>query len=144
MGFKKRVAGENPGFQMAPMIDVIFLLLVFFMVWQVFATWENKIGIEVPTAKSADPPSRRSAGELIINLDASGSAYLNSREVSLVQLEGILTEVADSFKHHRIIIRADRKTDFEAVIRVMDICRNVDIKDIAFATIDASEATDAP
>lgn len=135
MNFRNGLEDKSPGFQMAPMVDVIFLLLVFFMVSSIFAQWENKIGIEVPTASTADEPAKRTIGEIIINLDSEGKIYINSREQTPLQLKGILSKIADTFRHQRIIIRADRHTDFEAVIAVLDYCRAADIKDVSFATL---------
>ena len=77
MNFRKKVVERHIGFQMAPMIDIIFLLLVFFIASAVYSQWERKLEITVPTARSSqDAP--RFLGEAIINIDADGLIYLNS------------------------------------------------------------------
>ena len=53
MNFKKRLAENSPGFQMAPMLDIVFILLVHFMAATFFAKWENKLDITVPSADSS-------------------------------------------------------------------------------------------
>ena len=82
MNFKKKISETSPGFQMAPMIDIIFILLIHFMVATIFAQWENKLGITVPTADSGTRVERQQ-GELIINIDSEGRIYVNSLEKSL-------------------------------------------------------------
>ena len=134
MNFKKRLTTQSVGFQMAPMVDILFLLLVFFMVSSIYAQWERKLDITVPTADTGVRAARKQ-GEIIINLDEKGDIYINSVQMSAERLRGLLTHVADSFKGHPVIIRADAKTHHEKVILILDICRDVDIWNVAFATI---------
>ncbi len=134
MNFKKRLISQQTGFQMAPMVDIMFLLLIFFMAATIFAQWETKIGIEVPTADTGVRGVRQ-PGEIIVNLDTEGRIYVNSVEMSPKRLEGLLAKVSDAFKSQPVIIRADRKTRHEAVVRVLDICRKVDIWNVAFASL---------
>ncbi len=134
MNFRKDFQDRQAGFQLAPMIDIVFLLLMFFMTSLIFAQWERKLGIEVPTAESGTQ-SRRTPGEIIINLDEDGNIFVNTVEMTPTRLEGILKEVAAIFKGHPVIIRADRRTDHQYVMRVLDICCRVDIWHVSFATI---------
>lgn len=133
MNFRKRFQNNQTGFQMAPMVDIMFLLLIFFMAATLFAQWENLMGISLPTADSAVRAVRQR--ELIINLDEQGDIYINSVKKTPDELEEILVQVADVFREQPVIIRADAKTHHEKVIKVMDICRKVDIRDVAFATL---------
>ena len=136
MNFKKKISDTSPGFQMAPMIDIIFILLIHFMVATIFAQWENKLGITVPTADSGTRVERQQ-GELIINLDSEGRIYVNSLEKSLEYLETLLTQVADTFIDQPVIIRADMNTRHKDVIKVLDLCTKVEIRHVNFATIKA-------
>ena len=52
MNFKRHIRDTSESFQMAPMIDIIFILLIHFMAATIFAQWENKLGIQVPAADS--------------------------------------------------------------------------------------------
>ena len=58
MNFKRKITESNAGFQMGPMLDIIFILLIHFMAATIFAQWENKLEIKVPTASSEKRPSR--------------------------------------------------------------------------------------
>ena len=138
MNFKKKISDTSPGFQMAPMIDIVFILLIHFMVATIFAQWENKLGITVPTADSGTRVERQQ-GELIINLDSEGRIYVNSLEKSLEYLETLLTQVADTFVDQPVIIRADMNTRHKDVIKVLDLCTKVEIRHVNFATIKAED-----
>ena len=77
---------ELPGFQITPMLDVVFLLLCFFVTASVFSQWENEIDIQLPTADAAAAPDDRLPGEIIVNVAKDGTASVNGREVSLEEL----------------------------------------------------------
>ena len=134
MNFRKNINTNNPGFQMAPMVDIMFLLLIFFMVATIYAQWETKIGINVPTADTG-AQTGRTPGEVIINLDKEGKISINSVEMESERLHKLLTQIAQTFKGQPVIIRADEKTEYEDVIKVLDICRKVEIWNISFATL---------
>ena len=77
MNFRKKQNDASPGFQMAPMLDIVFILLIHFMAATLFAKWENKLEINVPTA-SAQIQLSRYRREIIINVDKEGAFYINS------------------------------------------------------------------
>jgi biopolymer transport protein ExbD len=148
MNFRNGFQETSTGFPMAPMVDVMFCLLIFFITALVYAQWESKIGIQVPTAESGDE-GQRNQGEIVINLDSEGKIFVNSAELSPMRLQGVLERVSRTFKGQPVIIRADRSTDYEKVVGVLDICRMVDIYNVSFATLaptddGASEAPPAP
>jgi len=134
VNFRKNLTTSGPGFQMAPMIDIMFLLLIFFMAAAIYAQWETRLDVTVPTAQSGTRAARQ-AGEVIINLDETGRVYINDVEMDLGRLETLLARVATEFRNQPVIIRADRKTPHEKVIHVLDICRVVDIWNVAFAAL---------
>lgn len=138
MNFRGRQKVEAPSFQIAPMIDVIFLLLCFFISSQIFSQWETEIGIVLPTATSGDPPERL-PGEIIINIATDGSVVINKHKFDDADLAKLLTRVSDLFKGQPVLIRADRLTAYEHVIHVLDLCRDADIGNISFATIQAEQ-----
>ena len=120
------------------MIDVIFLLLCFFIASQIFSQWETEIGIVLPTSTSGDPPDRL-PGEIIINIKTDGSVVINNNLLRDDDLRKLLKRVSGLFKGQPVLIRADRLTAYEHVIHVLDLCREADIGNISFATIQAEE-----
>lgn len=133
MNFRAHTKLESPGFQMTPMIDVVFLLLCFFVTSQLFAQWETEIDITLPTADTGQVPQRL-PGELIVNITADSRLVVNTRELAPPALAGMLTDLATQFPGQPVIVRADRATPYSAVIDVLDLCRQADIWNISFAT----------
>jgi len=134
MNFRKSQQQGQAGFQMAPMIDMMFILLINFMAMTIYAQWENKLDIQVPTADSG-VKGARSRGELIINVDEQGGIFVNSQPLSEERLLMILRQIADEFKSQPVIIRADRHSQHQDVIKVLDICRQADIWNVAFSAL---------
>ncbi len=133
MKFRNRSGGQEPGFQIAPMIDVIFLLLCFFVASQVFSQWETEIGIKLPTAETGETPERL-PGEIIINIREDGTKVVNSQVLESEDLKSLLERIVGLFPGQPVLIRADKRTDYEHVVAVLDLCRKVDLWNIAFAT----------
>lgn len=138
MNFRGRQKPEVPGFQIAPMIDVIFLLLCFFIASQIFSQWETEIGIVLPTSTTGDPPDRL-PGEIIINIAIDGSVVINNQKFDDNSLKILLKRVSTLFKGQPVLLRADRLTAYEHIVHVLDLCREADIGNISFATIQAEQ-----
>ncbi|ACD82879.1 ExbD/TolR family protein [Candidatus Methylacidiphilum infernorum] len=133
MNFRKRVATEQIGLQLAPMIDVILFLLSFFLLTWNLARYEADLEVKIPKAKNGELP-KRLPGEVIINITKDGQVNLNRRVVSAQELEEIIKGVIQQYPDQAIIIRADEDTSYKEVIKVLDVCRGVNAWNIAFAT----------
>lgn len=129
---------ERPTIQMAPLIDIVFLLLIFFMAASVFHQLETEIDITVPTAKESTE-IQRSPGEIIINIRKDGTIIVNQKRLSNKELENMLYRVAELYKGQPIIIRADKKTYHKDVIKVLDISAGAGIWNVSFATMKEKE-----
>lgn len=119
--------------QLAPMLDVVFLLLCFWVVMSLFSQWETELPIQIPTASSGEPP-QRTQGEIIINVYPDGRYVVNGRTLSSEALGTLLTRVSELFPGHPVVIRSDETTEFKFVTDVLDRCREADIYNISFAT----------
>ncbi len=133
MNFRKRISLESSGFQMAPMVDVVFLLLCFFITTQIFSQWETEIDVTLPTATSGETPQRL-PGEIIINITADGVTSVNQRVLDHDQLRALLRDLAVLYPGQPVKLRADKAAAYEHVIYVLDECRQADIWNISFAT----------
>lgn len=133
MNFRTRSKADLPGFQIAPMIDVVFLLLCFFMASQIFSQWETSIDIQLPTADSGNLPDRL-PGEIIINIAPDGALIVNRQTLDEASLRALLQRIVRMFPGQPVLIRADKTTPYEHVIRVLNTCKTVDIWNISFAT----------
>ncbi len=133
MNFRKRKRAELPQFQFTPMIDVVFLLLCFFITTSVFSQWEYEVDIVLPTARTGKLPDRL-PGEIIINVSREGRIVINQQFMSAEQLQARLDRLARYFPGQPVVVRADRATPYEHIIGVIDVCRQADIWNISFAT----------
>lgn len=133
MKFQPVNASPSSGFPMAPMMDVVFLLLCFFVTTQIFAQWEAEIDITLPTADASEIQPRL-PGEIIVNVMEDGAIRVNQRPLDLAQLGTLLNDIAEQFPGQPVLIRADQSTSFQHVIAVLDLCRQADIWNISFAT----------
>jgi biopolymer transport protein ExbD len=115
------------------MLDVIFLLLCFFVTVSVFSQWESEISIKLPNAKTAEAPERL-PGEIIVNLAKDGGVSVNSVKLSLEELGARLAKVAKFYPGQPVIIRADKEVRYEALVKLIDTCRASDIWNFSLAT----------
>ena len=133
MNFRKQAVPEAPGFQIAPMVDIVFLLLIFFLVTWNFARYETELDVKVPTAKEGKE-SRRSVGEVIINVKNDGSIVINRKIVSAEELGGTLRKISELYPDQAVVLRGDQSADYRHIVAVLDICRAANIWNVAFAT----------
>ncbi len=134
MNFKKHCRETGVGFQIAPMVDIAFLILLFFISASIYAEWELKLGINIPTSKTGEMTPKFPL-EIVVNIDSEGRIFLNSVEYNSERLGKLLGEQAKMYPGQPVIIRADRNTAYEKVISVLDICKNVDIGNVSFSTL---------
>ncbi len=124
---------------LTPLIDVVFLLLIFFLVTSEFEEQERRIRIELPTATSAVPMTSKPR-EVVIDIDAQGVVYLGGKITTMNELEGILeSAVLNNPTSQTVIIRADRGATFQPVVSVMDLCNRSGVSDYSVTTTDGPE-----
>lgn len=138
MNFRKDTPTNSLGFQMAPMVDIIFLLLIFFIAASVYSQWESKLEIQVPTSETAAHRARF-PGEAIINIDKDGKFFLNSIVFTPERLKNVLAKLAKTYPDQPVVIRADKETHCALLIQVLDICAQTDISNISFATMNPKD-----
>ena len=125
---------QRPGIQIAPLIDVIFITLIFFVTLSVFYQLESELSVSVPRAAEAKE-TLRTPGEIIINVLKDGTVVVNQKRLSDPELSRMLRRVSELFPNQPVVIRADRKAYHEHVIKVLDACASADIWNVAFAAI---------
>lgn len=131
---EKDFFSDRPVIQMAPLIDIIFLLLIFFMSASIFYQLENEVNITVPSAEKSTE-MKRAPGEIIVNIRKDGTLVVNQRELEYEELKGMLKRVSELYKGQPVIIRADRQTYHKDVIKVLDVCAGADIWNVSFAVM---------
>ncbi len=115
---------------MAPMADVVFLLLIFFMLTSAFVL-EPGINVELPRAVTAEEQARE---KHVLTMTIEGDILLDDKPVSFENLEQILRETYAPQPDKLLIIRADREVFHSKVVRALDIARQTGIINLAIAT----------
>ncbi len=138
MHFPRRYKIEIEHLDIAPLIDVVFLLLIFFMLTSKFVV-ASGIKVHLPESRSKEAIKQRG---LTITIDKKGDIYLGDRKgkVDFSELGQALSFLsprgeAGSKGNKSVIIYADRQTALERVIEVWDICRESGIKEIGISAI---------
>ncbi len=122
MLLKSHRAESQLSIEMAPMIDMVFLLLIFFLVATSFHQEEREMQIALPVAQSAGPISV-ALRELVINVDGQGRIIVSGREISSEDLHGMVVDALAINSEQKVTIRGDRSVAYEAIVRVLDICK---------------------
>jgi biopolymer transport protein ExbD len=118
---------------MAPMIDMVFLLLIFFMVASVVVT--EKVEIQLPESNAAKVPEDIK-GRLVLTVDANSQVYLGMVPVSLEELKQIVSDELDLDPNLRIMIRSDERVQYETSKKIMIACSEVGATDLIYATFE--------
>jgi biopolymer transport protein ExbD len=126
----RRESEENFALDMTPLIDVVFLLLIFFMVSTVFVDFKRQMEISLPSSKSAVLDEVPKPIELEVTVDKQ--VFLNGEKVRLRDLESVLAKI-DVSKKSAAIIRADKNLPYGDVIKIMGLLQSAKILDISVA-----------
>ncbi|BDS08254.1 biopolymer transporter ExbD [Oceaniferula spumae] len=124
---------ESAAFPLAPMIDVVFLLLIFFIATMQFSQSERELNVSVPVAEEG-ADARQTVGELIVNVRDNGEVVVDHAVMTQEQLYSKLTRIAAVHKNQAIRIRGDGKVEYQKIVEVIDICQKAGIPNISFAT----------
>ncbi len=134
MNFRPKNDNDDVDLNLTPLIDVVFLLLIFFMVSTTFIK-ESELKIDLPEASATATPEEKKA--IKISIDAKGRYFVN--EIPLVNtqietLEKAIKKAAGDNPDPTIIINADAETTHQSVINVLDTARRLNYLRITFAT----------
>lgn len=138
MNFRKEKR-DIVNLDITPLIDVVFLLLIFFMVSTTFEH-NSEINITLPTSSKEMTEAKPDA--VNIGLDAQGNVYINNKALINAQLETIknaLSEALVGLDEPPIIISADADASHQSVVKVMDAARQLGLARITFATQELQE-----
>ncbi|REK15838.1 MAG: biopolymer transporter ExbD [Planctomycetota bacterium] len=127
--------GRSAGLlNLTPMIDVVFQLLLFFLVATKFAEDERELKIVLPHASEARPLTTKPR-VLFVNVDREGRYFVDGDELNLEGLEDKLEQIsANNPGQQTVEIRADRECLWEYVVAVMNLCNKAGIRDYRVTT----------
>ena len=126
----KSTLKKKSSINIIPMIDVIFFLLVFFMLFTTFRTTPTGIDMELPRAVTV---SQQKDENIIIDIDRTGKIYYQGEILSATGLQQIATEKFANNNQIVAIINADQNVMYKHIVTVMDNLRQVGIYRLALA-----------
>jgi len=112
--------------ELAPIIDMVFLLLIFFLVATTFHQTEREMQIALPAAASAGPISA-SLREIVINVDAEGTIVVSGRRLAPDDLRAMVEQAVAANPEQKVTVRGDRAVAYASVVSVLDICKGAGI-----------------
>jgi biopolymer transport protein ExbD len=133
MNLRSRAPIHHPGIQLAPLVDVLLLLLIFFLLTWNAARNENELDVKVPKASAAKEKSAP-IGDVIVNVKADGSVVVNRRNLSSAELADLLKSLVQLNAEQAVVIRGDEAGAYKSIINVLNVCTDAGITNVAFAT----------
>ncbi|MBN2163300.1 MAG: biopolymer transporter ExbD [Pontiellaceae bacterium] len=129
----KMPAREDAEVDMAPMIDLVFLLLIFFMVASIVTT--EKVPVEIPKSDHAKVPNDIK-NRIMVSIDADGNFYYGMNQLELEDLQEIISDELDQNENLRVLIRADYRVKYEECKKLMIACGEVGATDLIYAAFE--------
>jgi len=119
---------------LTPLIDVVFLLLIFFLVATKFAEEERELNVLLPDASEAQPRTSKPR-ETIVNIDQDGNYFVSGRNLTLTELETSLRIArVNNRTRASVILRADRRCQVEYLVAAINACNKAKIYDYKITT----------
>ena len=121
---------------LTPLIDVVFLLLIFFMVSTTFDK-QSQLKITLPEATASAEQAADNA--VVIGIDAKGRYFINDRQLVNSQAKTLrlaLIKIVADKKDVPLVIRADAKTPHASVVKAMDVAAQLNLTQMSIATLD--------
>jgi biopolymer transport protein ExbD len=123
---------EMPTLNLTSMIDVLFLLIIFFVVGTKFIEAERQIELKLPQVAPSDALSA-APEKKVVNVYRDGQITLDRKNVSLEELQQQLTAARGQYRALGVLVRGDGSTPFERVAHVLTACKQAGIADLAIS-----------
>jgi len=141
--FRRNRRRENVDINLASLIDVVFVLLLFFVVTTTF-TRENQLRVELPESVSATPPSAESGRQVEITISAEGVYSVNNNLLPRSDLDTLIDAVQRASEGDNtlpLLISADGKTPHQSVVTAMDAAGKLGFSQLRMTTVEAVQGT---
>lgn len=133
MNLRSRATLQHPGIQLAPLVDVLLLLLIFFLMTWNAARNENELDIKIPKATAAKEQSVP-IGDVIVNVKSDGTVMVNRRTLNGVDLSELLKGLVRLNADQAVVIRGDEAGAYKNIVNILNICTEAGVTNVAFAT----------
>ena len=133
MNLRSRAVPVHPGIQLAPLVDVLLLLLIFFLMTWNAARNENELDVKVPKASAAkEKPAP--IGDVVVNVKADGNVVVNRRTLTTPELTELLKGLVQLNPEQAVVIRGDETGAYRNIVNALNICSQAGVTNVAFAT----------
>ncbi len=124
---------DSPVDYLIPLMDVLFILITFFVVTFSMSRLETEVNISVPASESTET-ALQDVGQIVINVRQDGTLVVQQQELTEEQLFQKLANIASLNKKQAIVVRGDERTEFKHIFLVMDNCRKAGLYHVSFAS----------
>ena len=128
---------DEPALNLTPMIDVVFQLLIFFMVATTFLDPEREIEVELPEAATGET-TEEDLDEIVINVTREGGFVVSGETLDRMRLDQVLAQAASRDPETPVTIRGDRLVHHESIVGVMDACGSAGLYNLAIGTLETN------
>ncbi len=133
----KTTQDENLSLNLTPMIDVVFLLVIFFMVATKFTEVERNIELELPQVSSAGVAATPTAPK-VVTVKSNGETLLDGQSVTLDELSDQLAAAVSQSTDVQVVINGDARTPFQDIAAALAACREANISELGITVEIAS------
>ncbi|MEO2036961.1 MAG: biopolymer transporter ExbD [Planctomycetaceae bacterium] len=121
---------EEPSLNLTPMIDIVFLLIIFFMVGTQFSEIEQQFDID-PVVASQVAPMSSAPDPITVTVTRTGQILIGNQQLTRPELLQRLKAAQENYAQQVVLIRGDRETMYQSIMDVMDTCRQAQIRGIS-------------
>ena len=129
---RRQHSPEEPSINLTPMIDVVFLLVIFFMVGSRFGEAENRIAVDVPGVGNLQAMVR-GPDERVVEVTGDGRVSLDGQPVTLDDLRGQLQVAQAGYPALKVVVRGDASGSFQNIAEVLQVCRSSGVEHLGIA-----------
>jgi len=133
VAFRSRSDADEPAMNLTPMIDVLFLLVIFFLFASKFREQEGRIAVNVPGVQQLRPLTR-TPDEHTITLSPDGRVALDGIELNRSQLGARLVELKRNYPDVQVVLRADRAAPWALGTEICELCQRAGVTRVGIAT----------
>jgi biopolymer transport protein ExbD len=128
----KSLPVEEPSLNLTPMVDIVFLLIIFFMVGTQFSEMERSVEIQLPTVAEVTPLTNLPDAK-IVEIREDGRFSYEQQDVTLSQLEQHLIAARENYSAQGVILRGDQRCSYQQIMNVIAVCKRAEIASISLA-----------
>lgn len=128
---------ETPTIELTPVIDVVFLLLIFFLVATTFHQSEREMQIALPEAETGGPISM-ALRDIVVNVTGDGSIWVDGRQVAPAELQDVIAAAVERNSDQKVTIRGDRAATYAHIVRALDACKAGGVQEPYLDTVPTS------